>query len=141
MKLLKVVGSIIILCAMSFGFKALAETHRASPWDVSAVRSGLIEAGTAYAITENCPRASVRMIRGFMFLYDINQMAKEAGFSRSEVDDFIENKENKANLEAIVWDRLASQGATEFDEASVCDAAMSEVSMGSAASSLFSMKN
>lgn len=81
------------------------------------------------------------MIPGFMFLYDFNQKAKEADFSKSEVDEFIKNPENKENLEEIVWNRLISQGATQFIEASVCDAAMNEVSKKSVASGLFLMKN
>jgi hypothetical protein len=130
----------IVALVLSVG-ASIVRASPDSPWDVDTVRSGLIEVGTAYEITQKCPSASVRKFRGVVFLYGLVDSANDAGFSNSEIDTFMNDSNHKTNLERIVWTRLTQHGARKDDTASVCAAADKEKAMRTQASGLFSISS
>ena len=118
------------ICA---GATVLATTAHALPplESVDAVRNGLITAAIAYEISEVCPGIDVRLLRGIAYLEGLKGEARRLGYSRDEIDDFIEDKAAKARLEASARAQLEAKGAVRGDANSHCQVGQAEISANS----------
>lgn len=118
----------LVLAGATFATAA----HALPPLEsVDVVRDGLITAAIAYEIGEVCPSLDVRLLRGIAFLEGLKGEARRLGYSRDEIDDFIEDKAAKARLEAEARALLQSKGAVRGDAGSHCDLGRAEMSAGS----------
>ena len=78
--------------------------------DVTEISEGLIAAGMAIEIADNCDNISVRLIRGYSYLNGLKSRARELGYSGDEIDAYVDDKVEKARLEDIARQRLAEFG-------------------------------
>jgi hypothetical protein len=88
--------------------------------EVDKITEGLIATGIAYEISEVCADLSPRRLRGFGFLMSLRRHALDLGYSRAEVDAYIDNGAEADRLESIARTRLAEKGAVEGDPATYC---------------------
>lgn len=84
------------------------------------VTEGLIAVAIAYEIGQVCPDLSARRWRGISYLMQLRGVARDLGYSRREIDDFIADRAEKSRLEGIARQRLADMGARRGDAASHC---------------------
>jgi len=99
--------------------------------EVSAVTEGLIATGIAYEISEVCEELSPRRLRGVGFLLSLRQHALELGYSRDEVDAFINNDAEADRLESLARARLAEMGAVEGQPETYCRVGLQEMAADS----------
>lgn len=128
----------IPLSALAVACALLPVSASAKPplGDVPAIRDGLIDVAIAYEISEVCPSIKARLLAGIGRLNGLKQAARNMGYSRSEVDAFIDNDAEKDRLEALARAKLARLGAARGDVDAHCRVGRSEMSRQSAIGTL-----
>ncbi|KIT15808.1 DUF5333 domain-containing protein [Jannaschia aquimarina] len=99
--------------------------------DERTISEGLILIGIAYEISEVCPDIAPRRLRGLNALLTLRSMAYDLGYSRAEVEAYIDDDAEKDRLEAIARQRLERLGAKPGDVESHCVVGRSEVAKDS----------
>ncbi len=99
--------------------------------DVAYVREGIIAAGIAYEISEECGQISARLFRGLSFLNGLKSHASGLGYTNAEIEAYIDDKAEKNRLEGIARGRLADMGAVVGDAQSYCTVGRSEMAKNS----------
>ncbi len=116
--------------AALLGLTFVASSASANPATVERVTEGLIAAGMAIELGDQCGDVRVRMLRGLSFLQGLKSHLGDLGYSNSEIDAFIDNDIEKDRLEAIARQRLSDLGAVEGNGASYCTVASGQISQG-----------
>lgn len=99
--------------------------------DQPSIREGLFSVAIAYEISEVCPSIRPRMIAGIMRLNALRSQALRLGYTRAEVDAFMEDETEKQRLEALARQELHRRGAIPGDVASHCRLGEAEIAAGS----------
>ncbi|MCO4848928.1 MAG: DUF5333 domain-containing protein [Yoonia sp.] len=100
--------------------------------DVEHVREGIIATGMALEISEKCGSISPRRIRGINYLFSLRSHAFDLGFSRAEVDAYVNDKTEENRLKEIAYGRLHDLGTVSGNEASYCAVGRAEIAKDSA---------
>jgi hypothetical protein len=100
--------------------------------DVAYVREGIIATGMALELSEKCSSISPRRIRGLNYLFSLRNYAFDLGFSRTEVDAYVNDKAEENRLKEIAYGRLRDLGTVSGDVASYCTVGRAEIAKGSA---------
>lgn len=125
MMTLKKTFSIMALC-----LTATASSAAANPATVERVTEGLINAGMAIELDDNCGDVKVRLIRGLNFLQGLKNHLSDLGYSNAEIDAYIDNRAEKDRLEVIARGRLAELGVVVGQPATYCSVARAQVNQG-----------
>ncbi|NIY72544.1 DUF5333 domain-containing protein [Marivivens donghaensis] len=104
--------------------------------DVTEISEGLIAAGMAIEIADNCDNISVRLIRGYSYLNGLKSRARDLGYSADEIDAYVDDKVEKARLEDIARERLATKGAVSGNNATYCAVGQAEMAANTTVGSL-----
>lgn len=99
--------------------------------DVEVIREGIITAGMVLKIDEQCPSLSLRRLRGLNFLAGLERTARDLGYSKSQIDAYLNDKDEETRLRAVALDRLRAKGAVEGDPESFCAVGRAEIAAGS----------
>ena len=105
----------------------LAAPASANPANVERVTEGLIAAGIAVELGDQCGSVSVRRLRGINFLFGLKRHLEDLGYSNAEIDAYIDNRTEKASLETIAQQRLNALGARSGDEETYCTVARTQI--------------
>ncbi|MGZ9810572.1 DUF5333 domain-containing protein [Pseudoroseicyclus sp. H15] len=118
---------------MILGISLLAGASAAKPGlgEVPEITEGLINTAIAYEISEVCGDLSPRWLHGVAVLNGLQNYARELGYTKDEIDAFIDDRAEKARLEGIARERLAALGAIRGDEATHCTVGRAEIEKGS----------
>lgn len=117
------------ILALTLG-AVLAAPVAANPANVERVTEGLIAAGMAIELDDNCGSVNVRMLRGLSFLQGLKSHLSDLGYSGREIDAYIDNDAEKDRLEAIARQRLGALGVNTNDPASYCAVAQGQIAQG-----------
>jgi len=98
--------------------------------DVTRVTEGIIAVGMAVELSDKCGSLSPRTLRGINFLRSLQNHARDLGFSQSQIDDYIDNKDEERRLEAIARGRLAELGVVVGQENTYCTVGRAQMSQG-----------
>ena len=96
--------------------------------------------GLADAVRKNCGTIDARMFRAYRYLKSIESYAREAGYTDAQIDEFVDNKAEKAKLKARIARDLAKRGATAKNPEGYCTVGREEIAKGSAAGRLLRAK-
>ncbi|SHG80377.1 hypothetical protein SAMN05444003_1001 [Cognatiyoonia sediminum] len=118
--------SMISLVALSGSLQAKPELR-----EVAHVRNGIITVGIAYEISQKCGSISPRYIRGLNFLEGLKGHARNLGYTNREIDDYINDSNEKNRLEALGRSMMADMGIVEGEEATYCAVGRAEIEAGS----------
>lgn len=121
--------------AALMGLTMIATTANANPGEVTRVTEGLIAVGMAFELSEKCDSVSARNLRGLNFLFGLKAHLQELGYSKREIDAYIDNRAEKDRLEAIARQRLATLGVRTDDPSSYCTVARAQIAQGTLAGS------
>ncbi len=95
--------------------------------EVESVREALITAGMVVEIDEKCDDISMRLVRGYSFLQNIEKDARDRGYSDAEIEAYTDDDAEKDRLEAIARDRLVALGAVPGNGASYCAVGQAQI--------------
>ena len=96
------------------------------------IRERLLVVGEAEALVKGCGPVRERRAAGIQYLWATANMALARGYSRAEIEAYVEDDSEKERLRAIARQRVAAKGAVAGDEASHCRLAQVEMARGSA---------
>jgi len=117
-------------CAALLGLTLSASAASANPANVERVTEGLISAGMAIELGDQCRDVRVRMLRGINFLQGLKSHLSDLGYSGREIDAFIDSDVEKDRLEAIARERLSDLGVVEGNGATYCTVARAQIAQG-----------
>lgn len=95
------------------------------------INDGLAIIAAADMIRKNCDTISPRMFNAYSFARSLESKAKEAGFTRSEIDAYVKNKDDKARVEGMARAYLEAHGVQLDAPASYCAAGLYEIERNS----------
>ena len=116
--------------AAAVGLTLTGTMASANPANVERVTEGLIAAGMAIELGDNCTGVSVRLLRGLNFLQGLKSHMQSLGYSNAEIDAYIDNRSEKARLETIARQRLNALGVRTDDASSYCTVARGQIELG-----------
>ncbi len=116
MKTSGLVSAIALTCILSAGSASAQSALK----DVAHVRDGIVHVGMAYELSERCGGLRTRLFRGLSFLQSLKRHASDLGYSDEDIDDYVNDRDEKKRLEAIARAQLTAMGVVEGEEASYC---------------------
>ena len=96
--------------------------------------------GLADEVRKNCDRIDARMFRAFSYIKSIERYARDAGYSDLQIEEFVDNKEEKRKLRARIRADLAKRGASPKTPEGYCTVGHEEIAKDSAAGRLLRAK-
>jgi hypothetical protein len=116
---------------LPFTFMLMATQASALPplKDVPEIRDGIIAAGMAIEIGDQCDSISVRLLRGALFLNSLKSRAEDLGYSRDEIDAYVDDRAEKSRLEGVARARLAELGAVAGQGDTYCAVGQSQIDL------------
>lgn len=100
------------------------------------VRNGFYVLGFADEIRKNCPQIGPRLVRAYSYLKGLEQYARNAGYSQSQIDALLDDKSSKEALLRQIRSDLAARGAQPGDQAGHCKVGREEMARGTEAGRL-----
>ena len=125
--------TIALLTVLGCGAAAAAQTALK---DVAEVRDGIIAVGMALELADNCDSLRPRTLRGYVFLQSLQSRASELGYSDTEIDTYINDRDEKRRLEEIARAQLAQLGVVEGQEATYCAVGRAQIAANTRVGSL-----
>ena len=104
------------------------------------INDRLIAARIADRIRKECPTLGARMIYAFQQARALERYALDKGYSKAEVEAFLDSKPDRQRIYATAEDYLARNGATPGDPDSYCRVGRAEMDRRSVAGSLLVAK-
>ncbi|MEJ6392259.1 DUF5333 domain-containing protein [Gymnodinialimonas sp. 2305UL16-5] len=127
-----VAASGVLLVTTLFTTLGHAQDARWAPLRADVhIESGLLVIMAGTFIVEGCPEIDVRRVRSTPYMLGLARRAIGLGFSRAEVEEFIDDPTERARVEARADAWLAQRGASRADPASLCQVGRDEITAGS----------
>ncbi len=100
------------------------------------INDSLIAAQVGDSIRKTCPSISAKMFTVLSKLNDLEDYARDKGYTEAEVKAFLKDKTEKTRIKASAKAYLAEAGAVEGDAESYCTVGRAEIEKGTLAGSL-----
>ncbi len=116
----------------------LATSAMANPplREVKSINDGLLYVGLADEIRKNCGSISGRIFKGIARLRAIHKSAQDMGYSKQEIETFVDSRAEKDRLKARGRAYLKSNGASLKDKPSMCALGRKEIAKNTAIGTL-----
>ena len=125
----------LVLIAVAAPSMALAPLHK-NP----TVVNGFYNVGLADEVRKNCDQIDARLFRAYSYIKSIERFARDAGYSNDQIDQFVDNKQEKEKLRSRIRADLAKRGASSKSPEGYCTVGREEIAKGSAAGRLLRAK-
>lgn len=122
-----------LMTVLGTGSAAAAQTPLK---DVAEVRDGIIAVGMALELSDKCDSLRPRTLRGYAFLQSLQSRAAELGYSDTEIEAYINDRDEKRRLEGIARAQLAELGVVEGQEATYCAVGRAQIDANTRVGSL-----
>lgn len=104
------------------------------------INDRLIAARIADRIRRECPTINGRLIYAYGQARALERYALDKGYSRAQVDAFLDSKEERKRIYAVAEDYMARNGVTRGDPQSFCRLGMQEIANRTVTGSLLVAK-
>lgn len=138
---------ILTICVLSAlliagGVRAFGEqsVRLASPQDDPVIDGKLFEFSLAFELERKCTVIKGRLIKVFFFYQGAYKRAKNLGFSKKFMDDYIDNKTNQARMQKRIDAYLIENDVDLTKEADYCDFARRQIADKTATGRLLRIK-
>ena len=118
----------LCLAAACGAASASAENGLQAEADINA---GLLDLAVADKIRRECGNIGARFFRAQSYVNDLKKMAEERGYSRDEIDAYINNDVEEAKMREKRNAYFEARGASNLDAASLCVLGRAEIAQGS----------
>lgn len=118
----------LCLAAACGAASASAENGLQAETDINA---GLLDLAVADKIRRECGNIGTRFFRAQSYVNDLKKMAEERGYSRDEIDAYINNDVEEAKMREKRNAYFEARGASNLDAASLCVLGRAEIAQGS----------
>jgi hypothetical protein len=130
--------TILLACALTVGVGLLTSMSfaQADRWqalrDDPTINNGLIVIAVGRQIHNSCDDVNARLLRALGFAESLVSHAQTLGFTRAEVNEFIDDRTEQQRYRHIASQYFAERGAEPGDGAGVCQVGRDEIAAGSA---------
>ncbi|MTH76260.1 DUF5333 domain-containing protein [Paracoccus aestuariivivens] len=104
------------------------------------INDRLIAARIADRIRRNCPTIDARMLYAYGEARKLKSYAEKKGYSREQIDAFLDNKSEKKRIYGVAEEFLTRKGAKADDPQSFCAIGKAEIDRRSVIGSLLVAK-
>ena len=104
------------------------------------INDRLIAARVADRVRRECPSINARIVYAWSQARALKRYAENKGYSSSQIDAFLDSKQEKARIYAAAEDYLTRNGARKGDAESFCRIGRGEIASKSVAGSLLVAK-
>ena len=95
------------------------------------INAGLLAVGIADEIRKNCDSISARMFKALSYMNGLEKMARDKGYSQSEIDAYVTSATEKAKMRAKGETYLADHGVDRSTPETFCELGRAEIANGS----------
>lgn len=117
---------VLIIAALT-GFMATSALANPPLREVKQINDGLLYVGLADEIRKTCDGISGRIFKGIGRLRSIHRLAQDMGYSKAEIEAFVDNRAEKNRLKALGKTYLKANGASQSDPQSMCALGRKEI--------------
>ena len=100
------------------------------------INNSLVAVAVGNAIRKTCPSISARMLVALSKGRELQNYALEKGYSKDEMDAFLDDKTEKARVKGLAADYMAANGVVTGDVESYCTLGRAEIAKDSLIGSL-----
>lgn len=100
------------------------------------INDRLIAARVADLVRRNCPTVQGRIIYAYSQARQLERYALEKGYSRAQIDAFLDSKADRRRIYAVADNYMARRGVTAGDAGSYCALGHAEIERRSIIGSL-----
>lgn len=100
------------------------------------INTSLVAVAVGNAIRKTCPSISARMLVALSKGRELQNYALEKGYTKDEMDAFLDDKTEKARVKGLAADYMAANGVIEGDVESYCTLGRAEIAKDSLIGSL-----
>jgi hypothetical protein len=104
------------------------------------INDRLIAARIADRIRRECPSLNARVLYAFSQARALERYALDKGYSRKQVDEFLDSKEERKRIYAVAEDYMTRNGVRKGDAESYCRLGRQEIANGTVTGSLLVAK-
>ena len=104
------------------------------------VNDRLIAARIADRVRRSCPTINARIFYAYGEARKLKRYAEQKGYSSKQIDEFLDNKQEKKRIYAVAEDYLARNGAKKDDPESFCKIGRAEIKKNTVIGSLLVSK-
>ena len=104
------------------------------------INDGLLVVAVADKIRRECGSIGARIFRARSYVISLREMAEDRGYSEDEIDTYINDKANKAEMRERRNAYFKSRGASNLDPDSLCVLGHAEMNNGSRIGALLKAK-
>ncbi|MCY4290685.1 MAG: DUF5333 domain-containing protein [Roseovarius sp.] len=119
---------------------ALAGPSRAGLAEETYINNGLFVISVANKIRKSCEDIAARRVKALNFIFHLKDVAMEMGYTRAEIEAYIENEEEKQKMRERRNAYFTSKGANVEDRESLCKVGREEIARKSPAGKLLRVK-
>jgi len=128
--------SALIAGVLAFGATA-ATAQAAVPLNEEPhINESLVAVAVGNAIRKTCPTISARMLVALSKGRDLQNYALEKGYTKDEMEAFLDDKTEKARVTGLAADYMAANGVVEGDVETYCTLGRAEIAKDSLIGSL-----
>ena len=117
----------VLFIAALTGFMATSALANPPLREVKRINDGLLYVGLADEIRKTCDGISGRIFKGIGRLRSIHRLAQDMGYSKAEIEAFVDNRAEKNRLKALGKTYLKANGASQSDPQSMCALGRKEI--------------
>ncbi|MGY3439552.1 MULTISPECIES: DUF5333 domain-containing protein [unclassified Marinovum] len=107
---------------------------------VGFINTGLRDVMIADQLRIACPDLSARLIKGWAFVRSLEKQARDLGYSKDEIKDFVESKKERKRIEGAAATYMKANGVVSGKPETYCALGREEISKGSQIGSFLSVK-
>ena len=104
--------------------------------EVAVIDDALFDLGIADRIRKECPSIDARMFRAIGYVRDLQQQARDLGYSKSEIEAYTDSDAEKDRMRAKAKDFFAQRGGDTSEPQSYCALGREEIQKSSRIGSL-----
>ncbi len=105
------------------------------------LENGLVVVAIGNYIRRNCGSIEARSVRGLSFLWSLQGRARDLGYSRDEIEAYIDSEPDKARVDRKARAYLSRQGVDFDDPDTFCRVGRAEIAAKSTAGTLLRTTN
>jgi hypothetical protein len=99
--------------------------------EVASINDSLLVLGIAHRVRQKCPTISARYLRAVSFLRGIEAEAKALGYTRAEIEAYVDSTPDKNRLRARTKRFFRAKGVDTNDPQSYCAFGRAEIAKSS----------
>lgn len=111
--------------ALTIGLAGMAPAlARTALKDDPTIENGLVMVAVGKMLRDGCDDISPRYLKAYAFAKSLESRARELGYSRAEIEDYLESREDKKRVKAKAREWLAARGQD------ICEVGRAEIARG-----------